>query len=371
MASGKYMSNVGVIEETKEETIVLYFQEPNEGIVVMHNIKHRRKLIDLFLKSYFYDERPLIMPWVFSEAPNGLSPMEMKRNVKEKVMCKSMQIFGIEFLIQKDKFTLALREMSNHEKRLLSFGTRDFMMCIYSNRLVMKHIFRNQTELFQLSKAMIHFTLKMAGLYKKEINPVMMEGAQVYWQCVVSLVVCIQYWKSQHFMFAVDIGLSKLMADMYQECKYQSEQHYSNKKCSNATCAKAINTFVLLHDIYIYHAQKCEQYLLSCAKEENGKLMPYLEQSFVHTGAGLAEISAWRSSWVPKYSATKKDRFYLGDRIHRECGLLSCRKRKGHDNFAKQSICKGCRLVRYCCRNHQKRHWKHIHSQQCPAFWSK
>ena len=28
-------------------------------------------------------------------------------------------------------------------------------------------------------------------------------------------------------------------------------------------------------------------------------------------------------------------------------------------------ICKGCRLIRYCCRKHQKAHWKRIHSQQC------
>ena len=28
-------------------------------------------------------------------------------------------------------------------------------------------------------------------------------------------------------------------------------------------------------------------------------------------------------------------------------------------------ICKGCRLIRYCCRKHQKIHWKQIHSQQC------
>eukprot|EP01084_Bolivina_argentea_P308722 533924_1 len=27
--------------------------------------------------------------------------------------------------------------------------------------------------------------------------------------------------------------------------------------------------------------------------------------------------------------------------------------------------CKGCQLINYCCRKHQKQHWTYIHSQQC------
>merc|ERR1711879_812019 len=44
-----------------------------------------------------------------------------------------------------------------------------------------------------------------------------------------------------------------------------------------------------------------------------------------------------------------------------KCGYPLCTKRKGQRGFAAKSICKGCRLVRYCSRSHQKRHWKYMH----------
>ena len=31
-------------------------------------------------------------------------------------------------------------------------------------------------------------------------------------------------------------------------------------------------------------------------------------------------------------------------------------------------FCKGCRLIKYCCRSHQKKHRKFIHSQQCRKY---
>lgn len=45
------------------------------------------------------------------------------------------------------------------------------------------------------------------------------------------------------------------------------------------------------------------------------------------------------------------------------CGWPLCSKL--HSKWTPLKICSGCRMVRYCCKNHQKKHWKFVHSQQC------
>ena len=47
------------------------------------------------------------------------------------------------------------------------------------------------------------------------------------------------------------------------------------------------------------------------------------------------------------------------------CKWPLCSKHHLMEGFATKSVCKGCRLVKYCGRNHQKKHWNLIHSQQC------
>ena len=44
--------------------------------------------------------------------------------------------------------------------------------------------------------------------------------------------------------------------------------------------------------------------------------------------------------------------------VTKSCTAWKCSRRGRY-------ICKGCKLMRYCCRRHQKAHWKRIHSQQC------
>ena len=46
------------------------------------------------------------------------------------------------------------------------------------------------------------------------------------------------------------------------------------------------------------------------------------------------------------------------------CGWPLCQK-EIEKNDGKKTKCKGCKLIKYCSRNHQKKHWSYIHRQQC------
>ena len=48
----------------------------------------------------------------------------------------------------------------------------------------------------------------------------------------------------------------------------------------------------------------------------------------------------------------------------KKCMWPLCRNRKYRNRYR----CSRCQIVRYCCKNHQKKHWKFIHRQQCERF---
>lgn len=50
------------------------------------------------------------------------------------------------------------------------------------------------------------------------------------------------------------------------------------------------------------------------------------------------------------------------------CKCSTCKKNKVEDDGQKFYICNGCKLIYYCCRDHQKRDWKLIHSEQCKSI---
>ena len=50
----------------------------------------------------------------------------------------------------------------------------------------------------------------------------------------------------------------------------------------------------------------------------------------------------------------------------KRCGWNRCKiERKYCNHHIEWKICKGCKFVYYCCRNHQKKHWNSGHASQC------
>eukprot|EP00483_Globobulimina_turgida_P004763 UN04772 len=49
------------------------------------------------------------------------------------------------------------------------------------------------------------------------------------------------------------------------------------------------------------------------------------------------------------------------------CGVSHCEWKYCEETKKSKKLyrCKGCQLVTYCCKSHQKKHWKTIHSKQC------
>lgn len=65
-----------------------------------------------------------------------------------------------------------------------------------------------------------------------------------------------------------------------------------------------------------------------------------------------------------------RDQSEKDKRYENKCGWPPCSIYVPNDDIHQIRTwkCSRCRLIRYCCKNHQKKHWKFIHRQQCREF---
>ena len=160
--------------------------------------------------------------------------------------------------------------------------------------------------------------------------------------------------------------------DPLLSCLMASMKHWERKNLTFAIDK-------LFPVVYMKYTDICKQGFLPCGPtKKHGVMYHACGHLFTLFGYLLAKLDGCSfddfsgQNFIGQTLSAKK---FIGKRMRfermreRECGWLPCaffnaQKRKRKD-MKPALTCKGCKLIRYCCRNHQKKHWKFIHRQQC------
>eukprot|EP01084_Bolivina_argentea_P146690 256786_1 len=229
----------------------------------------------------------------------------------------------------------------------------------------------------------IKYILSDKQLYKPLISFIVTNISKYEWLFAL-IVRTIQLWKQKHYLFAIKNGLCQSLLSLTDVYRYHHREKiislYKTGKragafwntlindCKNQrTCTKEKCRFELFRTFYL-------QFHRYFAKKNDRKT----SEMFCDTmKSGYSEI--YRE--LPKRYIYAKyyykqmnyfiDRNYLDSSTnilhtdsHRKCGYIKCDKSlcpKGDMLY----VCKGCKLVTYCNRNHQKKSWNALHREQC------
>lgn len=127
---------------------------------------------------------------------------------------------------------------------------------------------------------------------------------------------------------------------------------------------------LLLGYLIVYFGGKCNfDPLLGSISDHCKGEISYILQS---KSKSTALPSVWNSAMEFEPIKFIKKGLQLRRMMETECGWPPCAlftpQREKREDIKLSFKCGGCKLIRYCCRRHQKNHWKFIHSQQCRAL---
>eukprot|EP01084_Bolivina_argentea_P051834 95311_1 len=199
------------------------------------------------------------------------------------------------------------------------------------NILILKHLFRCDDEV-KLWINLVSSAIKSLSI-AQYINHKSQHGIYLF------LLKMMKYWRYKHCKLAYDCKFFELVGNM----------HCDSLQMNSLICIERSGRSIVLYSKFI----SC----LSCSNRAR-KLNTYFTQSlkdrFKKSGVEYDDFIKYVKKWQTQNYVHKNFRI---------CGWPLCTKQL-HE-FESKNICKGCHLIRYCGKNHQKKHWKYIHSQQC------
>eukprot|EP01084_Bolivina_argentea_P009249 17299_1 len=230
--------------------------------------------------------------------------------------------------------TKQMNEIGNTvELRSLCENFLDLLQIIYHehNGLVIKHCFHSRQIWNNLLIAILNILLLAIKVTDKR---------SIQWSHYYLILFRTMKWlKRKHFMFAVNKGLNELLTMLYI-----INAHFKGNTI------KSISLSFLLYEQCLETAQNIgiEHYFIES-----------LQKRFERHG--IKQLYLGYLHHVKQFSmdGMKMNNFDFDFK----CGWPLCNKKK-HE-FQNKNKCKGCKLTQYCSRNHQKKHWNHIHREQC------
>eukprot|EP01084_Bolivina_argentea_P313666 543201_1 len=274
--------------------------------------------------------------------------------------CGVEHILSIEFINNEEQVHSTLMELNtkfeqipNAEKRYGLLRNLHWIAIILTrSSLMTKYLFNSNQCKFSkiLIKSIINgLIINIPLLYEKIV---LNEPMYTDWgiKCKYILLRLAKYWKFGDFVFAIDNGLCTLIASLWHfSIKSNIDSEPSSQDFETALTSRTIfvlfESSVELYGFFKYHAKKMNRknnvnvaaYFKSVLMSEMGASY-YSFKSFIRSNGRLALYNV--------YSQIKS--YYQRDK----CEWILCNKEK--NEFKLKSKCKGCRLVQYCSRNHQK-----------------
>eukprot|EP01084_Bolivina_argentea_P118617 210422_1 len=293
------------------------------------------------------------------------------------------RILGNEIILNTKKFKFILNQFYRDYTKLNSIHIDNFVQFICTI-----------TE----NKLLIKFILSDPLLWKPFIQSIVLNTNKQYdFHLLRDLLKTVRFWKKHHYSFfvhdstivncvrnAIVYHANKFFDKHYKQIKYLYNQRQLNTK----------SFWNKMYDLYSCKDEKgnivCELYYLESIYQ-NLKIfviaanVPEFYQSF---------LASLQREYQNCYNRVKKNaykRFYYKKLIeftewsdrHKQivtskekrvlmqwCDYSKCNqllKNLGCNSCKANSVylCKGCKLVAYCGRNHQKKDWKILHQHQC------
>eukprot|EP01084_Bolivina_argentea_P274409 467723_1 len=274
---------------------------------------------------------------------------------RDHVLCSILQYEFI--IINSEILCSALSSITKQLKQitkkceLLMKTLSELIIILKHDRVAFKHIFSNKNGIWEA-----FLSVSMTALLRNvPIGQIVLsdkDHSDTSWVNIcMTLLVTIKYWKQKHFIFAINNGLYKLLmvwwikrvhfpysprvqielvlsCVLYQNClKYASKIDY--------------NSAITMKEYFVTTFRKY-------FKDNSNK--SYRQYLRAMNGSNLCGIS-------------KFIKYQQNEEVIVKCGWPLCNKQR--KEFEIRNKCKGCELLKYCCKSHQKKHWKFIHRQQC------
>ena len=225
---------------------------------------------------------------------------------------------------------------------------------LLSNRLIYEHLLKERR--YGLWKPLLAALLK-ALCHRRVMN---FEDAAYQ-----AMLVAIQHLEADQFVFALQKGLFDF-ATPYGYVEDESSDEADVETSQNLGMAMIVTA--------TYYRTKLD-------------LSKFLDRP--HTDKRVADVLDFMEDYMsdlpeePSCSERDKQRHPLlrmkafrqhvrFEQFSRNiCGWPPCSEKMEDEGYrCKRRVwkCKRCQLIKYCCRNHQKKHWKLIHSQQCRKY---
>eukprot|EP01084_Bolivina_argentea_P268499 456067_1 len=238
-----------------------------------------------------------------------------------------------------DEMCTTLQQITSENAQIIR-ELHNFSMFVMNadQRLLLKYLFRIKIrKSYSFLRLIINAALCQATQQPSELTDYLF---------YTTIIHTMHFWSKRHFIFAIKHGICKIIVSNIIS--------RSNQNNAEANLMEINLQYFGFFIAYINKYNLSEYYLSELAKEcfsNNEHEMKVL--IFLKAKEFLQNISMDIKFSEPNDIIPK---------IPLKCQWITCNKKEDQNKLYR---CKGCKLIVYCCRNHQKKHWNSFHSRQC------